>query len=353
MEETILGDYLIIVRFLTHTVQLSSHGCASPLQAYHFPLTNLKTHLNNKISKGEAVDGKHETKGRVYEGWLCAPLRKGSSTESKEFLLMKGFWRYPLSSFLLLAVLAWILTACGDSTSTTSNTSNTAQQSTSGATCVKGSITISGSTTLQRFVQTVADKYEVKCSGSSITVNRGGSKTGLADVEANKVAIGNSDIYADKTTQADLVDHQVAVAPFAIMLNAKIGLKGLTTAQVKDIYTGKVTNWNEVGGPDVKIVVVDRTTTSGTRATFEQYVLGGPETVAVPANLTSDRNGTVINYISQNDGAIGYASPTSYQGNLGVVSATLDGNAPTPDLVKNNTYKFVTTQPRKLPGNDT
>jgi phosphate transport system substrate-binding protein len=259
----------------------------------------------------------------------------------KEFLLVKGFWRYPIPSLLLFTVLVWTLAACGDSTS--SNGSNTAQQGTPGTpgayTCVQESITMSGSTTLQRLAQTVADKYEAKCSGSHITVNYGGSKAGLADVEAGKVAIGNSDIYADKTTQGDLVDHQVAVAPFAILINPKVGVKGLTTAQVKDIYSGKVTNWEEVGGPNMKIVVVDRTASSGTRATFEQYILGGPETVTVPPNLTSDRNGTVLNYITQNDGAIGYGSPSSRE-DTNVVVATLDGNAPTADLVKNNTYKF-------------
>jgi phosphate transport system substrate-binding protein len=170
-------------------------------------------------------------------------------------------------------------------------------------------------------------------------VNFGGSKTGLADVEAGKVAIGNSDIYADKTTQSDLVDHQVLVAPFAIMINAKVGLKGLTTDQVKAIYSGKATNWNEVGGPDMRIVAVDRTTASGTRATFEQYVLGGPETVTVPPSLTTDRNGTVIDRIAQNEGAIGYGS-ISNQGDTNVVVATLDGNAPTKELVKSNAYKF-------------
>jgi phosphate transport system substrate-binding protein len=256
---------------------------------------------------------------------------------------MKGFRRHPISLLLLFTILAWALAACGggDSTSTTSNGSNQGSLGTPGAyTCVKGSITASGSSTLARLIRTVVDKYVAKCSGSSITVNSGGSKTGLADVEADKVAIGNSDIYADKTTQADLVDHQVAVAAFAIIINAKVGVKGLTTAQIKDIYSGKATNWKEVGGPDMKIVVVDRPPTSGTRATFEHYILGGPETVKVPANLTSDRNGTVRAIVQQNEGAIGYASPSSYDQETDAVVATIDGNAPTADLIKNNTYKF-------------
>ncbi len=247
---------------------------------------------------------------------------------------MKGFRRYPISSLLLFTVLAWTLAACGGGDNT-SNGSNTAQQ----GTCVKGSITTSGSNTLSRLLQSVVDKYEAKCPGASVTVSFTSSKTGLADVESGKADIGNSDIYADKTTQADLVDHQVAVATFSILINAKVGVKGLTTAQVKDIYSGKATNWKEVGGPDMKIVVVDQPANSGGRATFEQYILGGPETVKVPDNLTSDRNGTITNYVVQNEGAIGYSSYRD-RDNTGVVVATLDGNAPTSDLVKNNTYKF-------------
>src|SRR5579864_2517750 len=250
---------------------------------------------------------------------------------------MKGFWRSPISAFLLFSILAWALTACGggDSTSTASN----AQQ----GNCANGSITTSGSSTLSRSVQTVVDKYEAKCPSASITVSFTNNKAGLTNVEAGKVDIGTSDTFADKT-QTDLVDHQVAVASFGILINAKANVKNLTTAQVKDIYTGKATNWKQVGGPDMKIVLTDHPAGSGARTTFEQYILGGPEAVTVLPSLTNDRNGTIINYVAQNEGAIGYGSPESYENNTNVVAATIDGNAPTPDLVKNNTYKFWTIE---------
>ncbi|TMC21165.1 MAG: phosphate ABC transporter substrate-binding protein [Chloroflexi bacterium] len=247
---------------------------------------------------------------------------------------------------LLTVALSLIISACGgsDSTGPTSTNTPSTQSSTLGTpstyTCVKSTITASGSTALAPLVQDVAKKYQAKCAGSSITVNLGGSKTGLANVEAGTSDIGNSDVYADKKTLADLVDHQVAVVPFALIINANAGVKGLTTAQIKDIYSGKATNWKDVGGPDKKIIVVSRPASSGTRATFEQYILGGPETISGPTNLTNDSTGVVIQNVAQNDGAIGYAATFPAHKNTGVVVITIDNYAPTADLVKNNTYKF-------------
>src|SRR6516162_5723037 len=193
---------------------------------------------------------------------------------------MKGFLlRRSLSPLLFFTVLALTLAACGggDNTSTTSNGSNATQSSI----CVNGSITTSGSSSFSRFVQNVVDKYEAKCTGASITVSFTNSKDGLAALESNRADIGVSDVLADKTTQADLVDHQVAVAPFAIKINSDVGLKNLTTAQLKGIYSGQITNWKDVGGPDMNIFVVDQPAGYGTRVAFEQYVLGGAETVTV------------------------------------------------------------------------
>jgi len=153
------------------------------------------------------------------------------------------------------------------------------------------------------------------------------------------VQIGNSDVFASKT-QSDLVDHQVSVVIFAIGINSKVtGVTNLTTTQIKGIYSGSIKNWNQVGGPNLPIVVISRPASSGTRATFQQYVLAGPETIKGPSNLTTDSTGTVIQNIKSTDGAIGYAAlGPAKKADLTLVS--VDGNAPTPELVKNNTYKF-------------
>ena len=202
------------------------------------------------------------------------------------------------------------------------------------------SMAASGSTALAPLVKSVAQSYSGKCSGATITVNLGGSKTGLANVEAASVDIGNSDVPANPQTQGDLVDHQVAVVVFGVIVNKGVGVTNLTTDQVKMIYSGQATNWKQVGGPDLPIVVVSRPASSGTRATFQKYVLGGPETISGPASLTTDSTGTVVTNVAQNNGAIGYAATGPAMGNSSVTLVSLDNNAPTTDNVKTNTYKF-------------
>jgi phosphate transport system substrate-binding protein len=234
------------------------------------------------------------------------------------------------------------VSACGNSSDTGSSGTPGAssQLGTPGAySCVQSSITASGSTALAPLVQAVAKDYQAKCSGSSITVNLGGSKTGLSQVEAGSVQIGNSDIPAS-AGQSDLVDHQVAVVIFALILNSKVtGVTNLTTTQIKAIFTGQDTNWNQVGGNDLKIVLVNRPASSGTRATFQKYILGGGTSITGPSNLTTDSTGTVVQNVKQTDGSIGYVSLGAAKSS-GLSILKIDGNDATADMAKNNTYKF-------------
>jgi phosphate transport system substrate-binding protein len=258
---------------------------------------------------------------------------------------MSKQWRIALVSLLLGVAISIFVSACGSSsTSTGSGSTPTTSSSNLGTpgefTCVQGSITADGSTALAPLAKAVATDYQKQCSGANITVNLGGSKTGLSDVEAGNVQIGDSDIFAS-SSQSDLVDHQVAVVVFVMVANPQVtGVTNLTTTQIKGIYDGTITNWNQVGGPNLKIVVVSRPASSGTRATFQQYILGGPEKITGPSSLVSDSTGTVATEVKQTAGAVGYVTLGSAQ-SLGLTPLSIDGNAPTnTSLVENNTYKF-------------
>ena len=240
--------------------------------------------------------------------------------------------------FAVAMLIGLLISACGGTTTTSTTTSS--NLGTPGEfSCVSGSIVADGSTALQPLVSAVAKDYQKKCSGANITVNPGGSKTGLSDVESGAVQIGNSDIY-HLSSQSDLVDHQVAVVIFTLIVNSNVtGVTNLTTAQIKGIFNGTVTNWNQVGGPNLKIVIVNRPASSGTRATFQTYILGGPETVVSSSSLTSDSTGTVVQDVKQTSGAIGYAAYGPSKA-AGLTILNIDGSGPTNSLVESNTYKF-------------
>ena len=176
-----------------------------------------------------------------------------------------------------------------------------------GAKKVSGQITISGSTALQPMVQQAAEKFMAENKDAQITVNGGGSGTGLSQVSQGQVQIGMSDIFAEEKSGIDatqLKDTKVAVVGFAVVVNKKVTVDSLTRAEVGDIFTGKVVNWKDVGGPDMPVVVVNRPASSGTRATFKKTVMDGKDEVA--SALTEDSSGQVRKIVGETDGAISY-----------------------------------------------
>jgi phosphate transport system substrate-binding protein len=251
--------------------------------------------------------------------------------------------QYRIALVLGVAIaISVFLSACGGSTTATGSTPTANPGGPGQFTCVSGSITASGSTALQPFVDAVAKKYQAKCSSAHITVLPGGSKKGLADAENGTSQIGNSDVFAS-STQADLVDHQVAVVIFAMIVNPEVtGVSDIKTSDLVGIYTGKITNWKQVGGPDKTITVISRPTTSGTRATFKKYILGGlNESPSKAQNLTVDSTGTVLQTVEQTSGSIGYVTlGAAAAAGSSVVVLKIDGQDATPANVASNAYKF-------------
>ncbi|EGD50838.1 phosphate binding protein [Thermoanaerobacter ethanolicus JW 200] len=174
---------------------------------------------------------------------------------------------------------------------------------------LSGNITIAGSTALQPLAEQAARMFMEKYPNVAITVQGGGSGTGLTQVVQGAIDIGNSDIFAeeklDANTAKSLVDHKVAVAGFAVVVNKDVTVDNLTQQQLIDIFTGKITNWKDVGGPDMKIVIINRPASSGTRATFKKVVLKGQEEAQGFA-LTEDSSGAVKKAVADTKGAISY-----------------------------------------------
>jgi phosphate transport system substrate-binding protein len=184
------------------------------------------------------------------------------------------------------------------------------------------SLTIAGSTALLPLVKDASGVYQGAHPDVKISVSGGGSGTGINQVVAKAIDIGDSDILAP--SQPSLVDNRVAVIGFAVVTNPALGIKGLTRKQVQSIFAGTVTNWKEVGGPDQKIVVINRTRGSGTRVVFEKTVIE-PEKV-VESGLTEDATGTVISVVKQTPGAISYAAFSGTHGQP-ITELAIDGVA--------------------------
>ncbi|MCY7427852.1 phosphate ABC transporter substrate-binding protein [Listeria monocytogenes ATCC 19115] len=234
----------------------------------------------------------------------------------------------------MLAAVMLVFAARGSD----SSSSDKANGSTKGDKEVSGSLTAVGSTALQPLVEAASKEFINTNPKAQINVQGGGSGTGLTQVQQGAVEIGNSDVFAEEKDGVDaskLVDHRVAVVGMAPVVNKDVGVKNITKQQLIDIFTGKTTNWKDVGGKDEKITIINRAKGSGTRATFEKWGLDGKTPVKAQEQ---DSSGTVRKIVSETPGAISYLA-FSYI-DASVVGLSLDGVEPTEDKVATNDWKI-------------
>lgn len=235
----------------------------------------------------------------------------------------------------IVMTLGAVLAGCGNQSASSKSSSAKGQQQTS---TTSGKVVAVGSTALQPLAEAVAKDYTAKHPNVSINIQGGGSGTGLGQVAQGSVNIGNSDIFAEQKSGIDaskIVDHQVAVVGMGPVANKDVGVKNLTMSQLRDIFTGKITNWKEVGGKDQKITVVNRAEGSGTRATFEAAVLDGKTAVK---SLEQDSNGTVQKIVATTPGAISYLAFSYF--NSDIQSLSVDGVQPTDANVTTDKWKI-------------
>ena len=194
-------------------------------------------------------------------------------------------------------------------------------------------ITAVGSTALLPLVKQSASDYSTKHPDVKINVSGGGSFVGIAQASSGAADMGDSDVLAPGN--AGLTDHRVAVVGFAIAANPSAGVENLSPKQIRDVFSGRVTNWNQVGGKDQQIVVINRPRTSGTRFVFNATIMGTSK--ISETGLTEDSSGAVITMVSTTPGSVTYVS-RGYAAGKPVTVLKIGGVAPTDEAIQTGKY---------------
>ncbi|BBH25363.1 phosphate ABC transporter substrate-binding protein [Intestinibaculum porci] len=228
-----------------------------------------------------------------------------------------------LSMGLALAA-ALSLTACkGGSTSSSGES-------------LSGKVSLNGSTSMEKYVTALGEGFKEKYPDMTVETQFTGSSAGLQALIDGQCDIADSSrSLTPAEKKKGLVENVVAIDGIAISLNKKNKVNNVTAKQLADIYTGKITNWKQLGGADEKIVVIGRESASGTRAAFEE-LLKVENKCKYAQEL--DNTGAVVAKCASTTGAIGYVSLDAVDNTI--KTAKLNGVEATESNIKAGTYKL-------------
>ena len=236
------------------------------------------------------------------------------------------------------AVAGLTMAGCSSSNNGTAAEGDSKEGGEEAAVKLSGTITAVGSTALQPLVEAAAEQFMEENSGVQITIQGGGSGQGITQIVQGAVQIGNSDVFAEEKVDdpADaekIKDNRVCVVGMGPIVNPEVSVDDIAIADLAKIFTGEITNWNQVGGSDQEIVVINRQAGSGTRAVFEAAVLGDQESATFQEQ---DSSGTVAKMVSETPGAISYVAFSYFDDQTKALS--VDGVAPETANVEDNSW---------------
>ena len=232
-----------------------------------------------------------------------------------------------------LLIIAALVSACGGtSTPGAPVTDPTADNST---------ISVSGSTTVQPLAEKLAEAFMTENTGIRIDVQGGGSSVGVKAAGQGTSDIGMASREIKESELAEFPKLNVVVIArdgIAIVANADVTVSDLTVEQVRDIFSGKITNWKDLGGEDQNIIVVSREEGSGTRGAFEELVMGKDALITANAILQPS-NGSIRTTVSTTPYSIGYMSFGYLDDTIKAIS--IGGIAPTEPNAADGSYPIV------------
>lgn len=207
-------------------------------------------------------------------------------------------------------------------------------------------VTIAGSTTVLPIAQATAEIFMDNNPELNVSVRGGGSSVGIASIMAGTVDIGDAsrhiktkEIAAAREAGINPIENVVANDGIAVVLHKNNSVKELTIAQIKDIFTGKIENWNEVGGPNMPIVVISRDVSSGTFEVFNSLVLSGGKVKDGSLMLAS--NNAVASTVANTPGAIGYVGLGYLTEDIKAIK--VEGVMPTRNTIQDKSYPIART----------
>ncbi len=207
------------------------------------------------------------------------------------------------------------------------------------ATLVSGRITFAGSTTVQPLAHRIGEEFRKHYPAVELDITAGGTRVGIQAVHNGMVDIGMASRALTPEESADVKVYQIAVDVIAVVVHPDNPVNGLSLAQLAAIYRGEITDWNQVGGPDLPILVVVREPTSGTRGAFDEIVLDKQDPTA-PNQRGAVTASEVVALVSENSDAIGYVG----FGHLepGVIKVlSIDDVLPTEQTAYDGSYPLV------------
>lgn len=216
-----------------------------------------------------------------------------------------------VGAIALLLVLLVVSTGCTEQHAGPS-TPGTPTHGTPQPTAAPGAIQkikVSGSTTVLPIAQQAAEAFMDEHANFDIQVTGGGSSVGITSIgeDTSDIGMSSRDVKATEMTKyPGLKIFTIANDGIAVIANPQNTVSALSLQEIKGIYKGELTNWNQVGGPDMTIVVVGRDSASGTREYFFEAVMNKED--FAPGMLEKNSNGAVKQTIQQTPGAIGYVS---------------------------------------------
>lgn len=240
-----------------------------------------------------------------------------------------------ITSIILSALLAMIIFGgCGNSNSNNS-TNQTSDNTQTEKPAQSATVSTDGSTSMEKVIGYLSESYMEENKNVKVTYNPTGSGAGIQAVSEGRCDIGLSsrDLKDDEKTTLDQT--VVAIDGIAIVVNPENKIEDLSVEQIGKIYTGEITNWKDVGGDDKPIVLIGREAASGTRDGFES-ITDTKDKCKYNQELTS--TGDVIQTVSSNPNAIGYASLAAIKDTVKTLS--VENVKPSKDTIQNKTYKI-------------